>query len=133
MSVSFCPEWIAVREPQTTPHRMPVVADNPGYAWDESDQAAVYSLDRGFVSAHRELLDQAAYDLIRPFLVSAWRKRGLTVQFEHDRNRFTSDTTPDDPDTTTYHAVWQEAADQVTTEALLDRAGFTAAETRTYA
>jgi hypothetical protein len=99
-----------------------IVIDNPVCAWDESDHHAYCALDTDWVSDHRHALDEAAHDLIRSHLAAAWRERGLTVRFED--GRFHADHGNEvTPDNKTYWAVWQAASDQVTTEALLTRAG----------
>lgn len=99
-----------------------VVIDNPASAWDESDHRAYSPLDTDWARDNRDLLDEAAHDLIRPHLAAEWRKHGLTVRFED--GRFHPDRGDEvEPANETYWGVWQAAANQVTTEALLERAG----------
>ena len=101
-----------------------VVVDAPAYAWDYSAQAAVYALESGFADRYSDLLASAGRELIRPFLAAAWREtHGLTVRFEDGKFRADFGNEVDLPNEA-YWPVWQTAADQVTTEALLVAAGF---------
>jgi len=101
-----------------------VVTDCPAYAWNESDQPALYDLgnmfDSDLVTAWRRELNTAAHSLIRDHLTAAWAKRGHTVEFLDDTSAFESlpgdSSTPSDE---TYWAVWTEAAGAITAEALV--------------
>lgn len=100
-----------------------VVVDSVRAAWDDSDHDAYAPLDTDWVKKNSDYLAPFAYELIRPFLAAAWRERGLVLLVEEDGG-FRADRGDEvEPERETYHVVWQKAADQVTTEALLTRAG----------
>ena len=101
----------------------PVVVDSVRAAWDDSDQDAYSPLDTDWVKAYRDYLDPFAHELIRPFLAAAWRVQGLVLRVEEDGGFHPDRGNEVDPDAALRWAVWQSAADRITTEALLERAG----------
>jgi hypothetical protein len=95
---------------------LPLIYDCASNAWDECGGLALGD----FGHLYREDLDDAGRELIRPLLIVAWRKRGYRVRLldRDTANRMSADPNVDPP-TETYWEVWQEAADQIDSDALL--------------
>lgn len=101
------------------------VVDCPSYAWDNSDQAARDELG-AFYSLYSALLDEAAHELIRQHLLGEWRKAGRLARLV-DGREFTrvTDTPAEYVADEQRWAVWQAAADLVSSEELVFAAGLT--------
>jgi hypothetical protein len=125
MPIEFCSSDIE-NEPSA-------VTDCPAYAWDESDQDAIYDLRQQFgdapVHLHYDALAKAAHWLIEPHLTFEWAQRGLNAVFIHSKSAFEDGATPG-PDSTpyatpsdeTYQQVWQVAANRITAADLVGEA-----------
>jgi hypothetical protein len=114
---------LATDERVTTTALPLLVTDSVRAAWDDSDHRAYASLDTGWVRENSDYLAPFAYDLIRPFLAAGWREHSLVLRVEEDGGFEPDRGNEVEPAREIYHAVWQKAADQITTEALLTRAG----------
>ncbi|PRY35295.1 hypothetical protein [Umezawaea tangerina] len=97
----------------------PVVVDNASYAWRNNETNPLRQLHDDLVQDYRDDLDDAAIQLIRPLLAEVWAERGYQVRWGTEDE---VDHLPDQPDTTTYRSVWDEAASRVDVDQVVEDA-----------